>query len=190
MSAKSTKLLRVGELARAVGKSVRAIHLYEELGLVRPVERSQGGFRLFSEDAIDRINWIGKLQVAGFSLSEIRDFVQQFERNPNGRTAADSVRRLFEQKLAEVRDTIAQMQIIENDLVEAIAYLESCQSCATTLPVTECAVCNHQGHEAGDAPELFAGLSQVVRDDVAPAGSLVDVSHLTAGLDAGAKAES
>ena len=52
MSSKDDKkLLRVGELAQACGKSVRAIHLYEELGLVTPEERSQGGFRLFNQMA-------------------------------------------------------------------------------------------------------------------------------------------
>lgn len=175
MGEKDTKsLLRVGELARAVGKSVRAIHLYEELGLVTPVERSQGGFRLFSPDAVDRINWINKLQVIGFTLSQIRAFVDQFENNLSGRTATDSVRRVFEEKLTEIRDTIAQLQLIETDLVEAIAYLESCQSCETVAPVSECAVCSQPTHGADQAPELFAGLSQKARED-----ALIDISHLT-----------
>jgi DNA-binding transcriptional MerR regulator len=175
MSDKSDKkVLRVGELAQACGKSVRAIHLYEELGLVTPVERSQGGFRLFSPDAVDRINWITKFQVMGFSLSEIRDFVEQFETRSSGRNAADNARQIFEQKLQQVRDTLAQLRIVESDLEEAIDYLVSCQSCETIYPVSECAACNHQGHEVGAAPELFAGLSSTARDD-----ALIDPSHLT-----------
>jgi DNA-binding transcriptional MerR regulator len=183
MSRKHQKLLRVGELARAVGKSVRAIHLYEELELVKPVERSQGGFRLFHPDAVGRLNWINKLQVIGFSLAEIRDFVNAFESNSSGRTATDDVRRIFEEKLQQTRDTLAQLQIIETDLVEAIEYLESCQSCETVYPVTECAVCNHQGHEVGEAPELFAGLSRKVREDVLPElpETLIAREHLIAG---------
>lgn len=176
---KDTKLLRVGELARAVGKSVRAIHLYEELGLVTPAERSHGGFRLFSADAVDRINWINKLQVIGFTLSQIRDFIDQFESNPSGRTATDSVRHIFEDKLTEIRDTLAQLQLIETDLVEAIAYLESCQSCETALPVTECAVCKQPTHGADRAPELFAGLSHKARED-----ALIDIAQLTSRVDA------
>ena len=176
MGDKSRKLLRVGELAQASGKSVRALHLYEEIGLVTPVERSQGGFRLFSPDAVESINWITKFPVMGFSLSEIRDFIEQFETRSSGRNAADNVRQIFEQKLSEVRDTVDQLRIVESDLREAIAYLESCQTCETIYPVTECAVCNHQGHEAGEAPELFAGLSTKVREEL-----LIDPSHLTEG---------
>src|SRR5215207_2848294 len=65
------ELLQVGDLARAVGKTVRAIHLYEELGLLKAHERSKGRYRLFTSDAIVRVRWIGKLQSLGLSLTEI-----------------------------------------------------------------------------------------------------------------------
>jgi MerR family transcriptional regulator, copper efflux regulator len=156
-----TKFLRVGELARAVGKSVRAVHLYEELGLLRPVSRTAGGFRLFTADAVDRINWITKLQAIGFSLSEIQGFVRDFETAESGRTAAARVRDVFQDKLSQIRNSLTQLRIIENDIVEALEYLESCQECAPSYTPGECRQCDHQGHERGVAPELFAGLSGV-----------------------------
>ena len=154
-----TKLLRVGELARAVGKSVRAVHLYEELGLLRPVSRTAGGFRLFTSDAVDRINWITKLQAIGFSLSEIQGFVKDFETAASGRTAAARARQVFQDKLCQIRNSLAQLRVIENDIVEALEYLESCQQCTPSYSPGECRQCDHQGHERGVAPELFAGLS-------------------------------
>ena len=45
-------LLKVGDLARKTGKSVRALRLYEELGLLQPRTRSDGGFRLYGADEI------------------------------------------------------------------------------------------------------------------------------------------
>src|SRR5215471_2697456 len=66
------ELLQVGDLARAVGKTVRAIHLYEELGLLKAHERSKGRYRLFTPDAVVRVRWIGKLQSLGLSLTEIQ----------------------------------------------------------------------------------------------------------------------
>ncbi len=48
VSAQSLALLKVGELAKRTGKTVRAVHLYEELGLLDPAVRSKGGFRLYS----------------------------------------------------------------------------------------------------------------------------------------------
>jgi DNA-binding transcriptional MerR regulator len=167
-----TKVLRVGELARAVGKSVRAVHLYEELGLLRPVSRTAGGFRLFTADAVDRINWITKLQAIGFSLSEIQGFVRDFENAESGRTAAARVRDVFQDKLSQIRASLLQLRVIENDLVEALEYLESCQECAPTYKPGECRQCDHQGHARGVAPELFAGLSGVTP---APGGAPVPV---------------
>src|SRR5882724_11253634 len=74
--AEEAELLLVGDLAKAVGKTVRAIHLYEELGLVRAHERSKGRYRLFSQDALVRVRWIIKLQNLGLSLSDIQALVR------------------------------------------------------------------------------------------------------------------
>ena len=64
----SKSLLRVGDLARRTGKTVRAIHLYEELGLLKPAARTRGGFRLYEQSAADRVRWIDLLHDLGFSL--------------------------------------------------------------------------------------------------------------------------
>src|SRR5947207_12998532 len=79
IAADSRSLLRVGELAKRTGKTVRAIHLYEELGLLAPAVRSKGGFRLYSGKAVRRIDWIQKLQDLGFSLTEIKAFLRDWE---------------------------------------------------------------------------------------------------------------
>lgn len=154
------RLLRVGELAKAVGKTVRAMHLYEELGLVEPAARSEGGFRLYGPDAVDRIRWIVKLQAIGFTLAEIQGFVHDFRQAGSGRLATDRVRSVFRGKLAEIRDQMAQLQGIEKDLHEALAYLDSCQSCSSDFAPTECGVCGHNGHHRDKAPGLFVGLSR------------------------------
>ncbi len=49
--------------------------------------------------------------------------------------------------------------MIENDLDEALGYLDSCQPCSTDHAPSECGDCDHQGHRKGEAPPLFAGLS-------------------------------
>ncbi len=161
------KLMRVGELAKAVGKTVRAMHLYEELGLLEPRSRSEGGFRMYGHDAIDRIHWIVKLQAIGFTLAEIQGFVRDFQGAGSGREATERVRALFVEKQSQIREQITQLQVIENDLSEALAYLDSCQTCTDDYAPAACGDCNHNGHHKGDAPPLFAGLSR------RPLGTLV-----------------
>jgi DNA-binding transcriptional MerR regulator len=134
--AADARLMRVGELARVVGKTVRAMHLYEELHLLEPAARSEGGFRLYGADAIDRIHWIAKLQAIGFTLAEIQGFVADFRGAGTGRAATDRARAVFADKLAAVREQMTQLKIIENDLLEAVAYLDSCTSCSTEFTPT------------------------------------------------------
>ena len=76
------------------------------------------------------------------------------------------MREVFQSKLAEIRQQFDQLRVVENDLVEALAYLESCQGCAPSYSPGECKSCDHEGHAPGDAPELFAGLSQKAHDQL------------------------
>jgi DNA-binding transcriptional MerR regulator len=133
--------LRVGEVARLAGKTVRAIHLYEELGLLRPVERSRGGFRLFAPDAVERVAWINKLQAMGFSLAEVQEFARSLEKSQIAPLAMLKVRGVFEQKLRETRTQIARLQALGSDLEQGLAYLEACYQCDPTALPEDCTEC-------------------------------------------------
>jgi len=116
------KLMRVGELAKTVGKTVRAIHLYEELGLLLPVSRSAGGYRLYAADAVTRVRWIAKLQDMGFSLPEVQGFLRDWEGAASGTEGMARVRAIFADKLRETRETVARMRVLEKDLEDGLHY--------------------------------------------------------------------
>ena len=80
MKANSSQLLRIGDLARLTGKTARAIHLYEELGLLHPARRSSGGFRLYERSALERMRWIDLLHGMGFSLQEMSELLRSWWR--------------------------------------------------------------------------------------------------------------
>src|SRR5437867_13260437 len=94
-------LLRVGDLARLTGKTVRAIHLYEELGLLRPATRSSGGFRLYERSAVDRMRWIDLLHNMGFSLQEMAELLRSWWSTDLGPDAMERLRALFLRKREE-----------------------------------------------------------------------------------------
>src|ERR1051326_2778900 len=96
VAADQLALLKVGELARRTGKTVRAVHLYEELGLLQPAVRSKGGFRLYLAKAVTRIEWIQKLQDMGFSLTEIKAFLRVWEESGTAPKAMAVVREIFQ----------------------------------------------------------------------------------------------
>ena len=56
MSDNKPDTYRIGELSKRADKTVRTIHFYEELGLLQPAERSPGGFRMYTDKALDRIH--------------------------------------------------------------------------------------------------------------------------------------
>ena len=64
--------LKVGELARRSGVSVRTLHYYEEIGLLTPSEHTPTGHRLYSVEDVKRLQQIVSLRQLGLSLSEIR----------------------------------------------------------------------------------------------------------------------
>ncbi len=152
--------LRVGELAKQTGKTVRALHLYEEMGLLKPVHRSKGGFRLFAPSAVKRVEWIGKLQDAGFSLHQLQELLHGVSEQGNvASLAMERVHHIFESRLSETREQIKRLTQLEQDLVASLAYLEGCRSCEPTEHhIEECPSCNHNGHEAGAQPILVAGI--------------------------------
>lgn len=152
-------LLKVGELARRTGKTTRAIHLYEELGLLSPAVRSKGGFRLYSARAVARMEWIQKLQDMGFSLTEIKAFLSVWEASDTAPQAMATVRSIFEEKLSETKATITRLSKLAEELQESLTYLDSCRSCEPVHTQPECGQCERHGHE-GRAPSLVDGLSR------------------------------
>jgi len=159
VSADQLILLKVGELAKRAGKTVRAVHLYEELGLLAPAVRSKGGFRLYHGRAVTRLEWISKLQDLGFSLTEIKAFLRDWEQSETGPKAISRLREIFGDKLRETRDTIGRLTQLATDLQETLDYMDSCRTCGPDHGQNECGTCGINGHE-GKAPLLVDGISK------------------------------
>src|SRR5918997_1045387 len=72
--------LQIGEVAERTGVTQRTLRFYEEKGLLKPPSRMEGGFRLYSEDDVQRVHEIRRLQnLLGLSLAEIKQMVEADE---------------------------------------------------------------------------------------------------------------
>jgi MerR family copper efflux transcriptional regulator len=152
----SPQLLRVGDLAKITGKTVRAIHHYEELGLIEPAGRSKGHYRLFDAETPVRIRWIAKLQSLGLSLGEIRALVRSRQASPSALQAAGQLRRMYEEKLVEVRSRLSELTALERELQASLSYLDACgTSCTPELGPTDCAQCDRHAEE--EHSDLISG---------------------------------
>ncbi len=112
--------LPIGELAAATGVAVSALRHYDELHIITPVGRV-GGKRRFAMDAIGRVNFIRRAQRFGFSLTEIRDMLDD--------TSGAS------QQLA--RDKIDVLRAQQAELATMIEILEEVVECGCQV-VAEC----------------------------------------------------
>lgn len=76
------KTWKVGELSKLAGLTIRTLHHYDEIGLLRPAFRTDTGHRLYTEDDIIKLEQVMSLKELDFSLEEIKEFFENPEYNP------------------------------------------------------------------------------------------------------------
>lgn len=74
------ELMQIGEVAERTGLSLRTIRYYEEVGLVVPSARSQGGFRLYTDGDADRLEVVKRMKPLEFTLGQMRELLDIIDR--------------------------------------------------------------------------------------------------------------
>ena len=92
----------------------------------------------------------------GLSLHETRELLERWWSAERGPEAMDELRTLFGAKLDETRENIRRLQELEKELVEGLAYLETCRVCGEPGNVECCVDCTHD-HGVEREPALVAG---------------------------------
>ena len=72
------KLLSVSDVSRMTGISVRTLRYYDGIGLLRPTEVTQAGYRLYNEEALRRLQIILLYRELEFPLKEISEMMSDF----------------------------------------------------------------------------------------------------------------
>lgn len=111
--------LRIGEVARQAGVSIDAIRYYEKRKLLPLPPRSEGGFRLFSNETIERLRFIKQAQEMGFSLDETRTLL-----TGGGVAACRQMRDLLQVKLQQTSERIKSLQAFRRTLSR---HLQACE---------------------------------------------------------------
>jgi DNA-binding transcriptional MerR regulator len=108
--------LQIGEVASRTGLTQRTLRYYEELGLLRPASRMEGGFRLYSEEDLQRIQFIRNLRdVLGFTLAEIKQMLEAEDARAHLRTELRQAENVVERRarLLELKEVaLRQMRLV------------------------------------------------------------------------------
>jgi MerR family mercuric resistance operon transcriptional regulator len=103
--------ITIGALAERGGVHVETIRFYQRKGLLALPGKPHGGVRRYGDADLARVRFIKSAQRLGFSLDEVADLL----RLEDG-TRCDEARALAEQKLADARRKLADLQRIESVL--------------------------------------------------------------------------
>ena len=90
-------MMHIGELAERTELSLRTIRHYDEIGLLVPSGRSEGGFRLYTETDYDRLMLIRRMKPLGYSLDQMGDLLRAIDQaNASGAEGENARRALVD----------------------------------------------------------------------------------------------
>jgi MerR family copper efflux transcriptional regulator len=130
-----TGLLQIGQVAERTGMSLRTIRFYEENGLVVPTARSEGGFRLYSDVDITRLEVIKRMKPLGFTLEEMQQLLTLLAELPRAgddrEALLDRLRMFHEAAIARVTALREQLTVAEGFADTLAAHLHGVRQGAT-----------------------------------------------------------
>ena len=115
-----TQKLTIGKVAAAAAVNVETIRFYQRRGLLTEPPKSEGGFRYYDNDTIDRVRFVKRAQALGFSLEEVTGLLALEQSNACGPTHDAAVR-----KLQLVEERIADLKRIRSTLRNLVQQCEA-----------------------------------------------------------------
>ena len=113
--------MQIGKVSERTGLSIDGIRFYEKQHLLEHPARTEGGFRLFNMQDIQRIQFIRRAQRLGFSLPEIRELLI-LKRGED--ETCSHVRDLLQAKLAQIHSKIEELRCLEKQLTKKLQNCE------------------------------------------------------------------
>lgn len=114
-------LLKIGEVSKLSGIGIEALRFYEKSGLLQRPARTGSGYRLYRRDVLERLAFIKRAQMLGFSLDEVKHIIAESEA---GQSPCRDVREIVRRRLEELDERMAQMRRYRRELAVALEEWE------------------------------------------------------------------
>lgn len=135
--------LKIGELSKRTGCQVETIRFYEQEGLLPPPARSQGNYRLYADEHVERLQFIRHCRSLDMALDDVRTLLQLRDA-PNESCA--TVNTMLDQHIVQVSNRIAELKVLEAQL----KVLRS--QCQTGHAVKDCGILHGLTHADACGP--------------------------------------
>lgn len=126
--------LRIGGLAKRTGANAPTIRYYEEIGLLPPADRRDGGQRCFGEEDVKRLTFIRRCREFGFSIEEIRTLTALMTDTDRSCTEA---RDIAQRHLEAVRDKLVELKALERSIA---GFVQTCDVSCCGGPGPDCSI--------------------------------------------------
>lgn len=123
--------VHIGEVVERTGLSHRTIRYYEEMGLISPSARTDGGFRLYEEADIKRLLLVKPMKPLGFTVEEMGHLLEALDAlqaHSESASAHETVRAIHDKaqrRIADLRQTISRAEEFASTLDAQVAGLPS-----------------------------------------------------------------
>lgn len=112
------RTMRIGEVAEQTSLSLRTLRHYEDIGLLPPSARTEGGFRLYTQHDVTRLMIVRRMKPLGYSLEEMRALLEVVDSLEDGEDA------LLRARLAEIREeAVARRERLATQVAMADEFL-------------------------------------------------------------------
>jgi Cd(II)/Pb(II)-responsive transcriptional regulator len=114
--------MRIGKLASMAGSQPETVRYYERLGLLPSPERTEGNYRIYDENHLERLRFIRNCRAVGMSLEEVQRLLY-FRDRPD--LACHEINRLLDTHIAKVGEQLRDLRRLEK-------YLHELRACCDT----------------------------------------------------------
>lgn len=119
----AAELLQIGEAAERTGLSIRTLRHWETVGLITPMARTPGGFRLYGREDLERVLVVKSMKPMGFQLEQMAELLALVE----------SATRAVEEERAPGRDVVEPLRAYRDLAIDRIRRIARDMSDATDL---------------------------------------------------------
>ena len=113
-------MFQIGEISRCLNINPQTLYFYERIGLIPPPQRTEAGYRLYSQEDVERIAFITRAKSLGLRLDEIKDILVLKDQQT---LTCQAVYERLHQKVKEIQDNIQNLQVLYDEL---LPLLEQC----------------------------------------------------------------